>query len=182
MIGNLLAGMLNKGPVQGDFESIATTTVGAGGSATITFASIPSTYQHLQIRASVLSSASYIKINLNNDTAANYSWHEILGDGASATSGAGSSTAFGVIEQASGNVSLQPGVFVCDILDYGSTNKAKTIRSLGGFDNNGSGRVWLVSSRWGKTPLEAVNEIDLVLNNGQNFLQHSHFALYGIKG
>lgn len=33
-----------------DYDSIATTTVGAGGAASITFSSIPSTYQHLQIR------------------------------------------------------------------------------------------------------------------------------------
>jgi hypothetical protein len=32
----------------GDFESIATVTVGSGGSAVISFTSIPSTYAHLQ--------------------------------------------------------------------------------------------------------------------------------------
>ena len=34
----------------GDYESIATVTVGAGGSSSVTFSSIPSTYTHLQIR------------------------------------------------------------------------------------------------------------------------------------
>ena len=34
----------------GDFESIATVTVGGGGAASIEFTSIPGTYQHLQIR------------------------------------------------------------------------------------------------------------------------------------
>ena len=33
-----------------NFDSIATVTVGAGGSSSITFSSIPSTYTHLQIR------------------------------------------------------------------------------------------------------------------------------------
>ena len=39
------------GAVPGDYQSIATTTVGAGGAASISFTSIPATYQHLQIRA-----------------------------------------------------------------------------------------------------------------------------------
>ena len=32
------------------YESIATQTVGAGGVASVTFSSIPSTYKHLQLR------------------------------------------------------------------------------------------------------------------------------------
>jgi hypothetical protein len=34
----------------GDFESIATVTVGGGGAATVEFTSIPATYTHLQLR------------------------------------------------------------------------------------------------------------------------------------
>jgi len=39
------------GGVANSYESIATVTVGGGGSSTISFSSIPSTFQHLQIRA-----------------------------------------------------------------------------------------------------------------------------------
>ncbi len=45
---SLLAGNAYFQPTA--YESIATTTVGAGGTSTITFSSIPSTYTHLQIR------------------------------------------------------------------------------------------------------------------------------------
>ena len=37
-------------PVLNSYESIATVTVGAGGTSTITFSSIPTGYTHLQIR------------------------------------------------------------------------------------------------------------------------------------
>jgi hypothetical protein len=37
--------------IAGDYQSIETVTVGSGGQATITFASIPATFKHLQIRA-----------------------------------------------------------------------------------------------------------------------------------
>jgi hypothetical protein len=35
----------------GDYESIATVSVGGGGAADVEFTSIPGTYTHLQIRA-----------------------------------------------------------------------------------------------------------------------------------
>jgi hypothetical protein len=34
----------------GDYESIATVTVGSGGAANVEFTSIPATYTHLQLR------------------------------------------------------------------------------------------------------------------------------------
>jgi hypothetical protein len=51
ILGILASGMSGNLWAPGkDFDSIATTTVGAGGASTITFSSIPSTYRHLQIR------------------------------------------------------------------------------------------------------------------------------------
>ena len=51
MIGNAIAGLYAGGvpPVTTAYESIATTTL-SSTQATITFSSIPSTYEHLQIR------------------------------------------------------------------------------------------------------------------------------------
>ena len=53
MLNNIVA-LLGNGAAAGggtSYESIATVTVGAGGSSSISFTSIPSTYKHLQIRA-----------------------------------------------------------------------------------------------------------------------------------
>lgn len=164
---------------QGDFESIATVTVGAGGVANVDFQSISSSYQHLQVRALILGSFTYMKINLNNDTGSNYAWHELFGDGGSAGAGASANTTFGLADQVSSGTSLRPGLFIMDLLDYKDTNKFKTMRTLSGFDNNGAGGVFLNSSLWRST--SAVNRITFTMNTG-NIGQYSHIALYGIKG
>lgn len=182
MIGNIVAGATYFEETIGDFESIATVTVGAGGTSTITFSSIPATYQHLQIRhiARCTSGTAYMKINFNNDTASNYSWHELYGAGATASASAGATQAFGIAADAVYDTANGFNAGICDILDYANTNKHKTTRALSGQDNNGSGTIYgAISSRWGSS--SEINEIDLTLNTG-NFAQHSHFALYGIKG
>lgn len=184
----ILAGV-GAGP-SGDFQSIATTTVGAGGSnGSVTFSSIPQTYKHLQVRgltrtdrASTYDGA-YIYFN-SDTTKTNYTLHGLRGDGASASSyGYASASATGSqIPITLGNSSTAQmfGVMIIDILDYTNTNKNTTIRGLGGNDTNGGGYVDLVSGVWLNTA--AVSDISFQVANGTEFLQYSHFALYGIKG
>ena len=79
------------------YESIATTTVGAGGATDVTFSSIPSTYQHLQIRALAgnnngSTGVGSFYVQLNADTGNNYSWHRVFGNGLNASVNATSST------------------------------------------------------------------------------------------
>jgi hypothetical protein len=164
-----------------DYESIATVTVGAGGSASVTFSSIPSTYSHLQLRGFLQPASGgtkYIKGTLNSDTGTNYSWHELGGNGSITLTGAGATQAFMVVADGFTNTNSAFGSVVADILDYSNTNKYKTLRGLGGCDNNGSGILYLTSSLWQST--SAVNSLSLALDSG-NFAQYSSFALYGIK-
>lgn len=172
----------------GSFESIATTTVGAGGTGTITFSSIPATYSHLQIRAigrtdRTPATIDGFRIQFNNiTTTTQYRSHYLGGDGSSAFSGDEGNTV-GIVAQrfsTQAATSSMYGAAVIDILDYANTNKYKTIRCLGGTDQNGSGEVYLTSGVWMNTA--AINEIDIVPNVGTNFSVYSHFALYGIKG
>jgi len=170
----------------GDFESIATVTVGAGGSSSISFSSIPSSYKHLQIRCLARTDRAavtdFAKVQFNSDTATNYSIHGLEGDGAT-------STAYGVANQDNVNIyrfaganatSSVFGVSVVDILEYANTNIYKTVRNLGGADNNGSGVLGLTSGSWRST--SAITSIQIKPGIGTNFLQYSHFALYGIGG
>ena len=172
----------------GDFESIATVTVGAGGSSSISFTSIPSSYSHLQIRmmarcGSTAGGGNYLSMNFNSDAGSNYSYHAMN------TEGAGSASAAGLASQ--GTVYLQriandndtsgtQGVLITDILNYASTSINKTVRSLGGFDANGSGRIYINSSVW----LNASNAISSITIAPESsvFKEYSSFALYGIKG
>jgi hypothetical protein len=71
------------------------------------------------------------------------------------------------------------GVGISDILDYANTNKHKTIRSISGHDQNGSGFVFLFSANWRNT--NAITSIKLFPAAG-SFAQNSTIALYGIKG
>jgi hypothetical protein len=189
MIGAILAGVTGEPYIAptGDFESIATISVGAGGATNIEFTSIPGTYQHLQLRFIARlagnndSGGQPYQVQLNGDTATNYASHFVYGNGSSALAGAitnAADTAFWRITTPTQSSSVF-GVAVYDFLDYSNTNKFTTIRGLGGFDNNGSGLLGLTSGLWRNT--NAVTSIKM-FTTGTTTAQYSHFALYGIKG
>ena len=168
--------------VTNSYESIATVTVGAGGSSSISFTSIPSTYKHLQIRASHTFDSNNRGINFqfNSDTGANYSRHYLSGDGSSANAGgAGSLSNISFYYHVGNAGTTQAEVEIVDILEYANTNIYKTLRGLAGVDNNGSGEVFLVSGSWRNT--SAITSVTINTSGG-NFAQYSKFALYGIKG
>lgn len=162
----------------GAYDSISSITLSAAAS-TITFSGIPSTYTHLQLRISELASSAgdNCSIQFNSDTASNYSWHYLYGNGASAGSSAGATQTNGILYTSTA-ASSYPNVGVADILDYANTNKYKTVRSLGGCDANGSGTVSLFSTNWRST--SAITSIKL-LRTGGNFNTYSSFALYGVR-
>jgi len=167
------------------YEPIAVVTVPVGGLSTITFGSIPSTYTHLQIRGIAnngeTSGYNNQALTFNGDTSTAYAVHYLAGNGSSAsasaqTSGTKINDIFRIPPSSSGIF----GAFVIDVLDYASTSKAKTVRSLNGGDSNGSGWIGLHSGLWYATPA-AITSMTLTSSVG-NFGQYSSFALYGIKG
>lgn len=167
----------------GDFESIATAT-GTGSSGTITFNNIPQTFTHLQLRFtySATSSPDFTRIRFNNNSSTSYYSHALIGSGSSAAAAAYAGSSYtaalvGITVYPSGTTM---GVAVMDILDYASTNKNKTTKTLIGYDANGSGAIELCSGLWSVTP-EAITRIDII-GNAYNFTTNSHFALYGIRG
>jgi hypothetical protein len=167
----------------GSYESIASAT-GTGSSGTITFSSIPSTYSHLQIRCtSQLSSTSnYAIFRPNNDSStANYTFHSQYGDGATVTADGyitGLDGAYSVNGTSSTQNASTVGVGIVNIHDYTSTTKYKTFSSIAGYDNNGSGIIFLISSLWKNT--SAISSLTIVAQGG-NFTTGTTFALYGIK-
>ena len=183
ILGIIASSRLTAAPPS--YESIATVTVGSGGSATVTFSSIPATYTHLQLRGFHRTSNTsgtnwFALLRFNSDSGSNYTYHGLRGDGSTAISYAAASQTFTLAIDAGddANTALGWGAGVVDILDYTNTNKYKTIRALTGFDENGSGFAELVSGLW--TSTSAVSTITLTPGSG-TFLQNSSFALYGIK-
>ena len=170
------------------FESIQTVTVASGTSNEISFTSIPSTYEHLQIRLNARTNRSIqaeanLLIRFNNDTGSNYAYHDLYGDGANATASA-ATTQTKIIANRLTGAGADANIFgsiIIDILDYKNTNKYKTVRAFGGVDRNGAGGISFSSGVWMNT--NAITEIDFTTIEGSfDFVQYSHFALYGIKG
>lgn len=160
----------------GSYESIATVAVGAGGQSSIQFTSIPATFQHLQIRLFSKNSTDNgtIGMRYNSDSGANYSYHDLYGNGGgaggSALAASSQTTLFACLTG-----STQASVAVIDILDYADTNKYKTNRNIIGVDYNGSGYAWVSSGNWRSTT--AINSITL----NATFNQYTHAALYGVR-
>lgn len=178
----------------GDFESIATVTVGSGGAATVSFTSIPAIYTHLQLRwlvrtqSSNVTGINNILVSINetrDENSTNYDNHFLIGNGSSASASDSINTNGlrpGIVVEA-GNTANVFAVGVMDILDYTDTNKYKTIRSLAGYDKNGAGSIRLISGmRRNTAAITSIYFSPPSQDPNAVWGQYSHFALYGIKG
>lgn len=163
------------------FESIASNTLGSD-TASITFASIPSTYKSLQIRflaKDAFAGNVFLQIKLNAD-GNDYSFHRLTGQGTAASADGTAQTGSAQVQINGTNYDTNTFTAgIVDIHDYAVAGKNKTIRAFAGGDNNGAGIVGLWSSVWPYTT--AVSSI-LITSNGTNLRAGSTFALYGIKG
>jgi hypothetical protein len=174
----------------GDYESIATYTVGSGGQPEIEFTSIPATYTHLELRSLNINTGTGGSpwqannlIRFNSDTGSNYARHSLIGNGSPPASAEGVSSVTFILGGKGGNLNGSytnyVGSQVTSILDYANTNKYKTVRTLTGADFNGAGEVFFTSGLWMDT--NAITSITIT-NDAGDLAEYSHFALYGIKG
>jgi len=179
----------------GSYDALATITVPSGGLSSITFAGIPNGYRHLQIRGIAQDNrATYntsgLNMQLNGDTAGNYSWHYLqaawdAGSSGAQSSGAGSGSDIGYLASITSSVASNvfAGVII-DFTDYADTNKYKTVRCLSGADANADASGYrphprLSSGSWrNKSP---ISSITLYSQFGTLINQYSQFALYGVK-
>lgn len=169
----------------GKYESIAS-VVGTGSSQLITLSSIPSTYKHLQIRGIFRSteagSGTNFYMYVNGDTATNYSYHTLRGDGTTVTSSGNASVTKMFVGRAPG-AGTTAGIMnatILDILDYANVSKYKTFRHISGKDDDTyGGDLVLRSGLWMST--SAITSITFIIDN-PNFSSLSSVALYGIKG
>ena len=189
IIGIMASQNYPRGYNQSDYESIATVSVGAGGSSSVSFTSIGTSYKHLQVRAllrgSRVSTNDILGVQFNNDTSSsNYVSHRLISDGSTAAASFTASGAYSLnwvsdFPAASATSSVF-GVLVFDLLDYATSNKNRVGKTLSGYDANGSGSSWLTSQLWVNT--SSITSITFLPVFGSGFAQYSQFALYGIKG
>jgi hypothetical protein len=174
----------------GAYELISTTVLGSSA-ASVTFSGLGTSaaaYKHLQIRlTSRVDSATNLQqdlfLQLNGDSANNYSQHQLYGNNGSAGSSATAST--NKMYLGTSPTSLAPGsdfgAAIADIVDFQNTSKNKTMRSLAG-EYSGTGVnaiVMLLSSAWYST--SAITSLT-ILPSSSNIVAGSRFSLYGIRG
>jgi hypothetical protein len=174
----------------GSFESIQTVTVGAGGTSTITFNSIPQTYKHLQLRSVARDASSGYDTNsflivINGDTSSGYARQGIAGDTQGNTYSyreyyTGLGYAGGIVRN--GAMANLFAASIVTFFDYSSTDKYKNFMFLSGATFNGEAVGSVGSSSGIYVSTNAISSISFTSSQAANFLQNSQFALYGMKG
>lgn len=129
-------------------------------------------YKHLQVRASALVNST-IRLQMNNDTATNYSWHQMYST-SSVISAQGLSVRgwIQVCENLGYNI---PGGLILDIYDFSDPNKNTTIKAVAGTTvNNYIGHT---SGAWyNKNAVTSIN-----LHTGGTLFATTRFSIYGVK-
>jgi hypothetical protein len=144
--------------------------------STVTFSSIPSTYQDLIIQVVATGSTTLAgRIRLNNDSASDYDHQGIRGTGSTGQ-------AFTAVNQSAGNLSSSATATAqselqirVNILAY-RNQRHKLILSRA--DNVNSATEFTVV-RYHPAPSVAVTSVQILTSTG-NWLEGSTFALYGV--
>jgi hypothetical protein len=153
------------------YTPIATYTFPSAASS-YTLSSIPATYTDLVIVVNgTASGADYsVGIECNADSATNYSYTFVQGNGSTASSARGSSETYATV----GTLSNVQSTSIIQIMNYANTTTYKTFLGRG---NSSAERVRAYVAMWRST--SAINAIKLV-TNGANFTTGTTISLYGI--
>jgi hypothetical protein len=151
----------------------------ASAISSITFSSIPATFTDLVIvmQAKCATADANISIQFNADTASNYSYTFLDGNGTSTFSSRVSNQTSGAIDnygQIQQNFNSND---IINIFDYSNTTTYKTYLSRA---NNAGTGIDAIVGLWRKTP-EAINSVKLICSGSRNFDIGSTFKLYGIQ-
>ena len=188
ILGVIASSRLTAAPVTPAFYSSA--SANGNGAISFDFNSIPSTYNHLQLRITARNTnvgGDWRGVNLrfNGDSSSNYTWFGIDGNGGGSTGGQGGNT----YTQGPCGVAMIAASFnssastIINIYNYKATNQSKTYHLLSGYDRNGTsggfaaGQVEFYSAVWNNTA--AINSITIYTST-DTFNTDSYFGLYGI--
>jgi hypothetical protein len=163
------------------FTKIASVTVGSGGSSSIDFTSIPSTYTDLVIKLSARSASTSNFDNPRltiNGSSSTFSRRILYAESGSVGSESASDRLIGAVPAANAT-SNTFGSLDFYLPNYaGSSNKSYSADSV--TENNSTTQAsWLLAGLWSTT--SAITSITLSLGSALNFVQYSTATLYGIK-
>lgn len=160
------------------YKLIASSTVGSGGSATIDFTSIPSTYKDLILKCSLRSSADNVTAELAiNGVKTNMNQIFVQGTGSSASSG--NNTSINPLENPSSATASTFASTDIYIPNYaGSTYKSISIDTV--TEKNATDAYSrLTAAIWSST--SAITRLTLNCAASGNFVQDSTAYLYGVS-
>ena len=155
------------------YTPIATSTLGST-TASVTFSSISGSYTDLVI---VCGSLKYVTgdddafVRFNGDTGTNYSWTQLNGNGATASSNRGTSTSG--IRAINGMTTTDPGTTIINIQNYSNSTTYKTTLS-----RHSTGFAGAFAGLWRNTA--AVTSVTIINLGAGGFATGSTFTLYGI--
>ena len=166
--------------------ALQTHVVSGGSTAAITFTSSTgandwSQYQDLKLISYGRNgdgSAMVMKMNLNNDTGANYCYQQLYGNGSAVTAATGTQNYLDFFWYPPSATAAN--VVACSITTLFDINsgKYKTTQGQIANDMNGSGYQAVVANVWKNQA--AITEIDLVDYNGDNIAAGTRFDLWGV--
>lgn len=169
----------------GAYDLLQTAELPSSNGANFSFTSLntyASDYQHLQIRASIRTTASGagdgFVLQFNGDTASNYYQTRLQQNGTAVQASAQqtSSIISGYVE-GNGATAGSFGAVVIDILDPFKTSTKTSLRSFSGHVvGNG---LLLSSGVWNNAA--QISSIVLKSEAGNNLVQYSRASLYGLK-
>ena len=153
-------------------QSVTLTTT----TATVTLNSIPSTYTDLIIVYSGTTNSTNkdVRLNVNNDTASNYSWTALAGQGTAVGSYRLPNASNFAGYQLVGTVS-NPATIIYNFQNYANTSVYKS--TLYRVSDAGA-EVEAYAGLWRST--SAINRVDFTSSSGASFVSGTTITLYGI--
>jgi hypothetical protein len=186
--GAPVAQVLTAGAISGNVPFLIGSQVLGSNQGTITFSSIPATWNHLRLQILGRSAGAVgnenVLIRFNSDSGANYNTQQTQSNGTSLT-GTGLVNQTGAIVASLTGANVTSGYAsgsTVDILGYAQTNFFKVVLSS----------IWIINGTSGTTnqfavqldgiwkSTSAIAQIDLTLVSANNFVAGSIFSLYGM--
>jgi hypothetical protein len=170
----------------GAYDFIATNDV-ATATSSITFSSIPTTYQHLQLRyvgrnGRAADSAGFLGLQINGSYTTYLGTMYYASGAAPAGLDTNPSGSNGYQLHATGSTANASayGTGVADFLNYNSTTQLKTVRVLSAAPS-GSADSFLAIASMTLNSTSAITSISITGIDGANIIAGSKFSLYGLK-
>ena len=161
------------------YEKIATNTLGSAA-ASVTFSSISATYTDLVLVGAISGVSTTIRawVRVGNgsiDTASNYSWTVLSGNGSAANGdrGANQTKVYWDFQSSITNVTQ---FAIMNFMNYSNTTTNKTFNIKGTAASQESNVTF---GMWRST--SAINTIQIGLDSTATYSSGSTFTLYGIK-